>query len=61
MRWMTWKAVSARRYLMETSDVSKYARPAKPLKIYEFEGCPFCKKVRATFFGVTPRRHNSVY
>ena len=22
------------------------ARPAKPLELYEFEGCPFCRKVR---------------
>jgi glutathione S-transferase len=22
------------------------ARPAKPLQVYEFEGCPFCRKVR---------------
>src|SRR3990172_13278564 len=21
-------------------------RPAKPLELYEFEGCPFCRKVR---------------
>ena len=34
------------RYLRETSDVGKYPRPEKPLKIYEFEGCPFCRKVR---------------
>lgn len=23
-----------------------YKRPTKPIEIYEFEGCPFCKKVR---------------
>ena len=46
MRRMTRRELSGRRYLKETSDVGKYARPAKPLKIYEFEGCPFCKKVR---------------
>jgi len=34
------------RYLKETSDVTKYARPAMPIKLYEFEGCPFCRKVR---------------
>jgi hypothetical protein len=21
-------------------------RPSKPLELYEFEGCPFCRKVR---------------
>jgi glutathione S-transferase len=34
------------KYVRETSDVSKYARPARPIELYEFEGCPFCKKVR---------------
>ena len=24
------------------------ARPAKPLELYEFEACPFCRKVRET-------------
>mmetsp|Transcript_18887 Transcript_18887/g.52907 ORF Transcript_18887/g.52907 Transcript_18887/m.52907 type:complete len:347 (+) Transcript_18887:111-1151(+) len=32
--------------LSETSKVTNYPRPAKPLEIYEFELCPFCKKVR---------------
>jgi len=31
---------------VETSKVSEYPRPAQPLELYEFEGCPFCKKVR---------------
>lgn len=33
----------------ESSDFargSSFTRPKKPLEIYEFEGCPFCKKVR---------------
>ena len=30
----------------ETSDVAKFPRPEKPLKMYQFQGCPFCKKVR---------------
>jgi hypothetical protein len=34
------------RYLRETSDVGKYERPEVPIKLYEFEGCPFCRKVR---------------
>lgn len=34
------------RYLRETSDVHKFPRPEKPIKMYEFEGCPFCRKVR---------------
>lgn len=34
------------RHLRETSDVEKFPRPAKPLRLYEFEGCPFCRKVR---------------
>ena len=34
------------RYLKETSDTESFKRPEKPLKLYEFEGCPFCRKVR---------------
>jgi len=30
----------------ETSDVGKFPRPTKMLKIYNLHGCPFCKKVR---------------
>jgi hypothetical protein len=26
--------------------VSQFKRPAQPLQLYEFEGCPFCRKVR---------------
>ena len=33
------------RWLKETSDVAKFPRPAAPIKLYEFEGCPFCRKV----------------
>jgi len=31
---------------VETSDILRYARPAEPVQLYEFEGCPFCRKVR---------------
>ena len=34
------------RLLRETSDVGGYPRPAQPIVLYEFEGCPFCRKVR---------------
>ncbi|KAG2500151.1 hypothetical protein HYH03_001733 [Edaphochlamys debaryana] len=35
------------RKVSETSDViPTLKRPAQPLELYEFEGCPFCKKVR---------------
>lgn len=34
------------RYIKETSDTHKYPRPTAPIELYEFEGCPFCKKVR---------------
>lgn len=35
------------RKVFETSDrVASFPRPAKPLELYEFEGCPFCRKVR---------------
>ncbi|KAK9801328.1 hypothetical protein WJX73_004908 [Symbiochloris irregularis] len=30
----------------ETSQVAQFKRPAKLIEIYEFEGCPFCRKVR---------------
>lgn len=36
----------AGRKVAETSAVSGFARPAQPLVLYEFEGCPFCRKVR---------------
>ncbi|EFN57564.1 hypothetical protein CHLNCDRAFT_59634 [Chlorella variabilis] len=32
--------------LRETSAVSGFNRPQQPLVLYEFEGCPFCRKVR---------------
>ncbi|GAX74499.1 hypothetical protein CEUSTIGMA_g1948.t1 [Chlamydomonas eustigma] len=32
--------------ITETSTVSFLRRPEKLLELYEFEGCPFCKKVR---------------
>jgi len=31
---------------LETSTVDTLPRPAEPLELYEFEACPFCKKVR---------------
>jgi len=34
------------RYLKETSDVGMFPRPEITLELYEFEGCPFCRKVR---------------
>ncbi|XP_037459227.1 uncharacterized protein LOC119330212 [Triticum dicoccoides] len=34
------------RKVKETSKVGQCPRPAKPIEIYEFEGCPFCRKVR---------------
>lgn len=34
------------RKLLETSDrIATFARPAEPIILYEFEGCPFCRKV----------------
>ncbi|VAI69262.1 unnamed protein product [Triticum turgidum subsp. durum] len=30
----------------ETSKIDQCCRPEKPIEIYEFEGCPFCRKVR---------------
>jgi len=32
--------------VVETSIVAGFKRPAQPLVLYEFEACPFCKKVR---------------
>jgi hypothetical protein len=29
----------------ETSEVASFPRPAQPLQLYEFQGCPFCRKV----------------
>ncbi|GLC45000.1 hypothetical protein PLESTB_001745000 [Pleodorina starrii] len=34
------------RKVAETSQIATLKRPAQPLELYEFEGCPFCKKVR---------------
>lgn len=34
------------RKVVEKSDVAQLQRPAQPIILYEFEGCPFCKKVR---------------
>ncbi|KAL5682247.1 hypothetical protein ACJX0J_008632, partial [Zea mays] len=30
----------------EESKIGQCKRPEKPIEIYEFEGCPFCRKVR---------------
>lgn len=30
----------------ESSKIDQCPRPEKPIEIYEFEGCPFCRKVR---------------
>ncbi|KAG1675258.1 hypothetical protein FOA52_016289 [Chlamydomonas sp. UWO 241] len=35
--------------VLETSDVGSFPRPVLPLELYEYEGCPFCKKVRECF------------
>jgi len=32
--------------VQETSVVGTFPRPVQPLILYEFEGCPFCRKVR---------------
>ncbi|KXZ52189.1 hypothetical protein GPECTOR_10g819 [Gonium pectorale] len=32
------------RKVAETGQVTGLKRPARPLELYEFEGCPFCKK-----------------
>eukprot|EP00882_Tetradesmus_deserticola_P029143 GHRQ01032571.1.p1 GENE.GHRQ01032571.1~~GHRQ01032571.1.p1 ORF type:complete len:323 (+),score=107.90 GHRQ01032571.1:91-1059(+) len=34
------------RAVMETSKVGTFKRPVKPIELYEFQGCPFCRKVR---------------
>ncbi|PSC77062.1 hypothetical protein C2E20_0521 [Micractinium conductrix] len=34
------------RSIREDSAVGGFPRPAQPLVLYEFEGCPFCRKVR---------------
>jgi hypothetical protein len=26
--------------------VGTFKRPVKPIELYEFQGCPFCRKVR---------------
>jgi len=36
----------AGRKVVERSDrISTFPRPDKPITLYEFEGCPFCRKV----------------
>ena len=37
----------------ETSSVGSFKRPEKELELYEFEGCPFCKKVGVEFNKLT--------
>jgi glutaredoxin len=34
------------RAVRETSKVGTFKRPAQPLELYEFQSCPFCRKVR---------------
>ena len=34
-------------YRVSESGLTRTRRPKKMLELYEFEGCPFCKKVRA--------------
>lgn len=59
----------AGRKLKETSSVSSFPRPAVPLELYEFEGCPFCKKVREAicildvdvYMFPTPRGNSEIY
>lgn len=36
----------AGRKVSETSQTGSFKRPKKLIEIYEFEGCPFCRKVR---------------
>lgn len=31
--------------VVESGKTETFPRPAKPLELYEFEGCPFCRKV----------------
>ena len=39
--------------MVERSDrVSAFPRPEKPITLYEFEGCPFCRKVRLPRCGI---------
>ncbi len=32
---------------VHTLQVGSFPRPGQPLELYEFESCPFCRKVRA--------------
>jgi hypothetical protein len=42
----------AGRKLVETSDrLASFPRPEKPITLYEFEGCPFCRKVWSPLCG----------
>ncbi|PNW81816.1 hypothetical protein CHLRE_06g261500v5 [Chlamydomonas reinhardtii] len=38
--------VGGRKVQEASAEVTGLKRPAVPLELYEFEGCPFCKKVR---------------
>ena len=49
-RYSVWS--NATSYVDERSDVSAFARPTKPIKIYQFQGCPFCRKVREAVIGL---------
>jgi len=39
-------------YLEERGNVSEFKRPKKEIKIYQFQGCPFCRKVREAVIGL---------
>jgi hypothetical protein len=43
--------------LKETSNVKGYARPAKPIELYEFQGCPFCAKGGSSSSSPFPSHH----
>jgi hypothetical protein len=44
-RWRALCPCAATLLLLVCVQVSEFKRPAKPLVLYEFQGCPFCKKV----------------
>ena len=38
--------IAGSKMLSETSAVAEFPRPAQPIILYEFDACPFCRKVR---------------
>lgn len=42
----SYSILSALGYMVKENGLDRTRRPKKKLTIYEFEGCPFCKKVR---------------